>query len=242
MPKTFGFIFARGGSKGVPRKNLRLVGGKPLVAHAIETARAVGRIERIIVSTEDKEIAQVARDFGAEVPALRPAELASDAASEWLAWKHAVEVLAGGPFDLCVSVPATTPLKAPADVDACIDAYLAGSCDMVITGSDPRCNPYYNMFTCDAEGYARVVIPPEGRVTRRQDAPACYQLATVAYVTTPDFIRRAEGVLAGRTKAVVVPFERALDIDTPLDLEFVEFLWNRRAAAGARAPASTASL
>src|SRR5687767_5970077 len=92
-PHIVGFIFARGGSKGIPRKNIRLLGGKPLIAYSIEAARASRFIERVIVSTDDPEIAKVAQQYGAEIPFIRPAELAQDNSPEWLAWQHAVRSL-----------------------------------------------------------------------------------------------------------------------------------------------------
>ena len=228
MPKVFAFIFARGGSKGLPRKNIRPLAGKPLIAHAIETARASRHIQRVIVSTDDEEIAAVASAHGAEVPALRPADISSDTASEWLAWRHAITVLAGAPFDVFVSIPPTAPLRSVADVDACIDTLLSGDCDIVITASEAHRNPYFNMITRAADGTARIVIAPEGKVTRRQDAPAVYDVTTVAYAARPDFILRESGIFAGRVKAVLVPAERALDIDTQLNFDFAEFLLARR--------------
>lgn len=229
-PKVFGFIFARGGSKGIPRKNLRPLGGKPLLGHAIETARATGRLARVIVSTDDEEIAGVARDFGAEVPALRPADLAGDTAAEWLAWRHAITQLAEEPFDVFVSVPVTAPLRAPEDVCACLEAYLGGGCDIVFAATEAAANPYFNLITRDPDGGARLFSMPEGKVVRRQEAPEVFQIAPLAYVASPGFILRETGLFAGRAKAVIVPRERAVDLDTPLDLEFAEFLWARRAA------------
>jgi CMP-N-acetylneuraminic acid synthetase len=111
-------IFARGGSKGVPRKNLRLINGSPLIAYAIRTALGVRAVSRVVVSTDDLEIAEVARSHGAEVPFMRPAELATDEASEWHAWQHAIKTLeaASGQFDLFVSIPTVCPLRTSEDV------------------------------------------------------------------------------------------------------------------------------
>ncbi len=228
MPKVFAFIFARGGSKGIPRKNLRPLAGKPLLVHAIETARASKHIQRVIVSTDDPEIAALARAHDAEVPALRPAELASDTAPEWLAWRHAIRELAPEPFDIFVTLPPTAPLRAAEDVDACIDTLLASDCDIVFTATEAHRNPYFNMITLAADGTAQLVIPPTGKVVRRQDAPAVFDMTTIAYAARPDFILREAGLFAGRAKAVLVPAERALDIDTPLDFELAEFLLARK--------------
>ena len=221
-------IFARGGSKGVPRKNIRPLAGKPLIAYAIETALASQLIDEVIVSTDDAEIAQVARQAGAEVPFMRPAELARDDSPEWLAWQHAIRTLdkiKGKPArDVFVSVPTTSPLRAVEDVDACIRALLESDADMVITVKPAERSPYFNMVALDREGYARLAISPERAVNRRQDAPVMYDMTTVAYATRPAFVLNAGSIFEGKVKAVVVPAERALDIDTELDFKFAEFL------------------
>ncbi len=227
-PKVAGFVFARGGSKGVPRKNIRLLAGKPLIAYAIECGLNSRWIDRMIVSTEDEEIAEAARHYGAEVPFMRPAELAQDDSPEWLAWQHAireVEKIDGEPLDVFVCIPATSPLRAVEDLDACIEILLAGDdTDIVITVREAERSPYFNMVTLTDDGSARLVIEPEGEVHRRQDAPVVYDMTTVAYAARPAFILSAGNIFDGRVKAVEVPKERALDIDTELDFLFAEFL------------------
>ena len=236
-----GFIFARGGSKGLPRKNVRPLAGKPLIAHAIETALQSRYIRRVVVSTENEEIASIARQYGAETPFLRPAELATDSAPEWLAWRHAIrEVNAasgGDKIDVFVSVPATCPLRSAEDVDACIELLLGGNADMVVTVTEAHRNPYFNMVVLDDDRSARLVIPPQGAVVRRQDAPAVYDMTTAAYAAKPDFVMTASGIFQGNVKAVCIPADRAVDIDTELDFAFVEFLLqqpDRRGAAEGR--------
>ena len=223
--KAIAFIFARGGSKGVPGKNIKLLGGKPLIAHAIEVARAASGIDTVIVSTDDDAIADVARRFGAEVPFMRPAQLAQDTSSEWLAWRHAIEWVRAerGPFELFVSLPATAPFRAVGDVEAVIRAMAADpQADIAITVAEANRSPYFNMVKLDADGYADLVIRPQGQVSRRQDAPAMFDITTVAYAARPDFVLSANGIFAGKVVAVVVPQERALDIDTPFDFRVAE--------------------
>jgi N-acylneuraminate cytidylyltransferase len=155
-------------------------------------------LSRIIVSTDDPVIAEVARECGAEVPFLRPAELARDDSPEWLAWRHAVDQV--GDFDVFVSLPATAPLRIGADVKACVETYLRGDCDMVITVRRAERHPSFNMVKLDTEGYPSLVLPL-GDITRRQDAPPVYDMTTVAYVTSPGFIaafRCLPGPCAGR--------------------------------------------
>jgi N-acylneuraminate cytidylyltransferase len=225
-PYVVGCIFARGGSKGVPRKNVRLLAGRPLIAYAIETARASRWIARAVVSTDDEEIAAIAQQYGAEVPFMRPAELARDDSPEWLAWQHAIRAL--GKMDIFVSIPPTSPLRAVEDVDACIQMLLEDTADAVITVCPAHRNPYFNMVTLDSAGYAHLMIQPDRPVHCRQDAPAAYDMTTVAYAARPEFVLRAQSLFEGKLKAVIVPAERALDIDTELDFKFAEFLLQER--------------
>lgn len=224
-PRTVCFVFARGGSKGLPGKNIKPLAGKPLIAHSIAVARACPRIETVIVSTDDPAIADVAREWGAEVPFLRPAELATDTAAEWLAWRHAIDWFERerGPFDVFLSLPPTSPFRSAADVEACIDALLSDPrADAVITVREAERSPYFNMVSLDPQGYAGLVIPPPGGIARRQDAPKVYDITTVAYAVRPAYIRRADRLFDGAVRSVQVPAERALDIDTPYDFELAQ--------------------
>jgi len=216
------FIFARGGSKGVPGKNLRPLDGKSLLAHAIEAARAAETVERVIVSTDDEDIAAEARRCGAEVPFMRPSELATDDAPEWLAWRHALAEI--GDVGLFVSVPATAPLREPGDIDACVARFGEGGVDAVFAVTEAAHNPYFNMVTLDEDGLARLVISPDKEIQRRQSAPPVFDITTVCYVVSPSFIESADGLLDGRVGVVEVPPARAVDIDTELDLKIAEAL------------------
>jgi len=220
-------ICARGGSKGLPGKNIRPLAGKPLIAWAIQQALAVKRIRRVIVSTDSEDIAQVARAAGAEVPFLRPGELAQDNSPEWLVWRHALEYLKaneGNYPGALVVVPATAPLRAVEDLENCLDEYEKGGADMIITVTDAHRSPYFNMIKVQPEGYASLVIPPDSTVTRRQDAPMVYDMTTVGYVARPDFVMTRNGIFEGKIRHVRVPAERALDIDTHLDFRIAECL------------------
>jgi N-acylneuraminate cytidylyltransferase len=223
--KTFAFIFARGGSKGLPGKNVKPLGGLPLIGHAVNAARESTLIDRIIVSTDDEAIAETARSCGAEVPFLRPAELARDDSPEWLAWRHAIGEVED--FDVFVSLPCTAPLRNGEDVRRCIELYRAGGCDVVVTTRKAERHPSFNMVTRDADGCVHIAMPPAKAVTRRQDAPEVWDMTTVAYVSSPRFILENDSLFAGRVKAVEIPAERAVDIDTELDFAFAEFLMER---------------
>jgi len=222
-------ICARGGSKGLPGKNIRPLAGRPLITWAIGHARAVRRIGRVIVSTDSEEIAAVAREAGAEVPFLRPAELAQDKSPERLVWRHALNFLMetdGAYPDALIVVPATAPLRAVEDLERCLDNYEAGGVDTVITVTDAHRNPYFNMVKVLPDGTVSLVIPLEESITQRQDAPTLYDMTTVAYVARPEFVMTRNGIFEGRVRHVHIPAERALDIDTLLDFRIAECLIN----------------
>ncbi len=227
--KVDAFIFARGGSKGLPGKNIRHFGSKPLIAWSIEQALAVKRIQRIIVSTDSQEIANVALKYGAEVPFIRPAELAQDDSPEWLAWRHGLEYLlkTTGTFpEAIVSLPATAPLRSIADIENCLNEYEKGDLDVVITITDAHRSPYFNMVKTNADGTVGLVNPSQSAIIRRQDAPVVYDMATVCYVANPMFVMSHNSTFEGRVKAVHVPTERAIDIDTLLDFQIAEAILN----------------
>jgi len=225
------FIFARGGSKGLPRKNIKVLAGKPLIAWAIETALKVSEVNRVVVSTEDPDIAHVAREFGAEVPFIRPKNLASDNASEWDAWRHALLTLRDiegefpNPF---ISVPTTAPLRLPDDIRACISTYNEGGADVVLAVTEAHRNPWFNMVTAKSDGTVRLVNEFSGFINRRQDAPCVRDITTVAYVANPHFILENNRIFDGIVKSISVPVERAIDIDNTLGFAIAEFLMNER--------------
>jgi CMP-N-acetylneuraminic acid synthetase len=234
--QTIVFIFARGGSKGLPGKNILPLAGKPMIAWTIDLARSIERIDRVIVSTDSPEIADVARKFGADVPFMRPAELASDTSPEWLSWRHALSYLKENENvqpDIFLSLPATAPLRAAIDVENCLDEFEKNDCDVVITITEAHRNPYFNMVSLDAAGCAKLVIPPETSVYRRQDCPEVFDITTVAYALKPEFVLNNESLFSGKVAAVTVPVGRSIDIDNETDFQVAEFLMNQRLKADA---------
>ena len=223
--KTVAYIFARGGSKGLPGKNLRILCGKPLIAWSIEHALAVKRIDHVIVSTDSKEIAEVSARYGAEVPFMRPKDLAEDDTPEWLAWQHA---LTNYPCELMVSVPATAPLRFASDIDKCLDEYERGLADVVITVTEAHRSPYFNMVRLNPKNEAELVIPPQNILNRRQDTPKLYDMTTVCYVASTKFVLDNDSIFEGCIRAVQVPKERAIDIDSLLDFQIAENLMTAR--------------
>ena len=224
---VIGIICARGGSKGVPGKNIRMLGDKPLIAWTIDIARQCNLLDRVIVSTESPTIAEVAVKYGAEVPFMRPDELATDAASHWSVWRHAVTTLeqSGEKVDLLVDLHVTCPLRSVQDVVDCIrllQQHPEADAATTITHSDR--NPYFNMVSISQEGSIQVLIQPVNKITRRQDAPVAYSLTTSTYVLRRDFLYRTEGLFTGKVMGMIVPRERSFDIDTELDFTIVEAL------------------
>lgn len=226
-------IFARGGSKGLPDKNIRSLHGTPLIGYAIRAARSCAHIDRVLVSTDDRRIAEVAREYGAEIPFMRPGCLAEDDSPEWLAWRHMLEELRdgggrGGLPSAFVSVPPTSPLRAVRDLDRAIERFFESAPDAVITVREAVRNPYFNMVTVDDDGRARLVGRPGEPVHRRQDAPEVYDITTVAYVLQPAFVLESSSLFEGKVQAVPVPRERAVDIDDWVDWRLAEVLMEDR--------------
>ncbi|WP_299968633.1 acylneuraminate cytidylyltransferase family protein [uncultured Roseobacter sp.] len=216
------FVFCRGGSKGIKDKNIRPVGGTPLVARAIEGALASRYISRVVVSTDSAQIADVARDAGADVLP-RPAELATDTAGELLAWRHAIEAERSRLGDVFISLPATSPLRSAEDIDAAVEEFHRGHCDIVFGISPSHRSPYLNMVKRDEDGLISLLTPGM-KAVRRQDVPAVYDITTCVYVGDVDYLERCESLMEGRVGSVEIPAHRALDIDTPYDLHLADLL------------------
>lgn len=224
---AFAFIFARGGSKGLPSKNVRMLNGKTLLQRSIDLAHQCEFIDEVYVSTDDEAIAAEAEKHGAQL-IQRPPSLATDTASEWLAWQHAIEQIKAA-FDVFVSLPTTAPLRIKKDVSDCVQLLESpGRPDIVLTMSPACRSPYFNMVKQTESGVE--LVCNNARFKRRQDAPHVYDLTTVAYATRPAYIRNSSNLFAGRVDAVIVPKERALDIDDAYDLEIAEFLIRKREA------------
>lgn len=220
---VYAFVFARGGSKGLPQKNIKLLAGKPLINYSIESALNNKGIDRTFVSTDCTEIAHIAKLAGAIVID-RPSHLAEDNTPEWLAWQHAVAWVKEnyGQFDIFVSLPATSPLRNDDDINKAIDVLSDAKVDSCISVTPSNRNPYFNMVTINPLGYIGLVNTNENTVNRRQDAPVVYDITTVVYATRPQFIMSNERLLAGKTKCITVPKERAIDIDDIYDFRLAE--------------------
>jgi N-acylneuraminate cytidylyltransferase len=221
--KTYAFIFARGGSKGLPGKNIKPLAGKPLISYSIDTALATDEISKVFVSTDDLEIANVAKKGGAEV-IIRPHELATDQSPEWLSWRHAINWVQDkyGQFDDFISLPATSPLRSIEDVKNAIRKRKQAKADICISVTPASRSPYFNMVKLVDSNFVELVNTTSAEVTRRQDAPEVFDITTVVYATTPDFVLNCYGLFDGKVTSIEVPKLRAVDIDDIYDFKLAE--------------------
>jgi len=232
-PTVLATICARGGSKGVPGKNLRRLLDRPLLAYTIECARASSAVSAIVVSTDDDVIARTAEDCGVEVPFRRPAHLATDTVGKLPVILHAsrwMEENRGLRPDVVLDLDVTVPLRAPEDVSACVAELARGGWDAVVTAYEPERNPYFNMVEME-EGRARPVKSPPRRIVRRQDAPRVLSVSAAVFAFRRPFLDRGDYIYDGRVGVVEIPRQRAVDIDSEMDFAFTEFLMLRARAA-----------
>ncbi len=226
-------IGARGGSKGLTGKNIRSLLGKPLIVWSIEQAMACPEITRVVVSTDSEVIADVARSFGAEVPFMRPAELASDTAGKWGVWQHALEDCDkhyADPIDLFVDLDCTSPLRDVEDISKAIAQFRVSNVDAVFSVCEARKNPYFNMLEV-VDGSLRMCKTLPHPVVRRQDAPKVYEHVASIYVLSPEYLRRGTGLLSGRAQGYDIGASKSLDVDSQFDFELIEFLMHKRLEA-----------
>ncbi|TSE37302.1 CMP-N,N'-diacetyllegionaminic acid synthase [Tepidimonas fonticaldi] len=218
-------IPARGGSKGVPGKNVREVAGKPLIAWTIEAARQAACIDRVVVSSDDAGILDVARAWVAQTPFVRPAELARDETPGIDVVLHALQQLPGVTW--VALLQPTSPLRTARDIDAAFALCQEKGAPACVSVTEAATPPWW-MFRMSGEGRLRSFLPEGERPQRRQDAPLLYALNGAVYVARADWLRRTRSFLTDETVAYVMPPERSIDIDTPLDLTIAACLLRER--------------
>ena len=222
--KTFCFIFARGGSKGLPKKNIKSLFNKPLIKYSIDIAKEINEIDKCFVSTDCEEIAKVSKSNGAEI-INRPKEISHDESPEWLAWKHAIIWTYDnyGKFSKFISLPATAPLRSKEDIIKCLNAFKSRE-DVIITMTEASRNPWFNMVIKNEKEGIDLILKSKKKISRRQDAPEVFDLTTVAYVLNPEFILKNNSIWDGNVKGILIPKERALDIDNEFDFKIAEMI------------------
>ncbi len=230
MKKILCTICMRGGSKGVSGKNLRNLHGKPLMAYTIEQALQSGLFEHVVVSTDSDEIAEMAKTYGAEAWFLRPAKLATDESPKLPVIRHAfleAEKYYGQEFDVLVDLDATSPLRTVEDIKGAYNQLIAEDANILITASPCRKNPYFNMVEI-VDGRVRKVKELKPSPTRRQDAPAVYDMNASIYIWNRQALMENDTLFTDKTSLFLMPEERSVDIDTALDWEFVEFITGKK--------------
>jgi CMP-N,N'-diacetyllegionaminic acid synthase len=225
-----GIIPARGGSKGIPGKNLKPAAGKPLIAWTIETALAATLLDRVIVSTDSAEIADVARRYGAEVPFIRPADLAQDHTPGIEPVLHAVQWLEeneGYQPDIIVLLQPTSPLRIPEDIDSAIELIQEKRADAIVSVTPAEAHPYW-MKQIDDSGRMTDFIKLDQPIDRRQDLPELYTVNGAIYVARYEVLMQQKTFDTDNTFSLVMPPERSLDIDTPWDLYLADLILRDR--------------
>ena len=230
-------IGARGGSQGVPGKNIMPMQGKPLIAWTIERALSLGDIlSDIVVSTDDPAIARVALDLGAKVPFVRPAQLASSTAGKFQVWKHALKASEDSfhrSYDVFLDMDCTNPLLEAEDLRRFLDAFRearrSGSTDGMFTVCAAHRSPYFNLVEEDELGFLHLSKSlSSGPVVRRQASPRAWDIVAGFYIFTTSYIHRAETLLEGAIKPFEVPREKSFDIDDAFDVEIVSWILEKR--------------
>lgn len=221
-------IPARGGSKGLARKNVKKLLGKPLIAYTIEQAKKSKYIDRIIVSTEDKVIARISRKYGAEVPFLRPGILASDSAGTIDVLLHAMEWMEKVEryqFDILVLLHATTPLRGARDIDNCIKLLFKKNASNIFSVTEAHRNPYFNMVELKK---SKVALVKKGNFVSRQEAPKVFDTNSSIYVWWKDGLRKGKSVFLKHTAIYFMPKKRSIDIDDGIDFKLAELLMKEK--------------
>ena len=225
--KIIGLICARSGSKGIKNKNILKFKDTTLLGNSISQAKQIPIIEKVFVSTDSKKIADKAKNYGAEVPFLRPKKLASDNSPEILSIRHAINFfikrLKIKP-DYIVSIPTTAPLRSTKDIEACIFKAIKYKHDVVFSVTASKRNPYFNMVEFKKNNKINLICKSDKKLYNRQKAPKCFDLTTVCYVFKTKFILNNLNLFSGDTGFVEIPSHRAIDIDESIDYEFAKFM------------------
>ena len=223
--KSICFIGARGGSKGVKRKNIRLLDGKPLIAYAVESALDSKCFEHVIVSTDDKEIASIAKKYGAEIPFLRPTKLANDHSGMSDVIIHGILKLRslGYSFDALINRDCTVPFIDKNDIRGAINLFKKINCNGVYSVYRQHQNPYFNMMETDSNGYLKLSKKLKHKILRRQDAPIVYQLNGL-FVIKPNALLKYGSTIMPKILPYEIPPENGFMIDTELEFKLSEVM------------------
>lgn len=223
--KILAVIPARGGSKGVPRKNIKPLEGKPLIAWTIEEAKKSKYIDRLVLSSEDQEIIEVAKSYGCKVPFVRPAELAQDDTPGIDPVLHALEQLPG--YDIVVLLQPTSPLRTVQDIDGGLDFFEKHQASSCVSVSEVSKSPYW-MYKLDDNLVLQRLLEKDQMITRRQDLPKVYVPNGALYAIKVDYLVNYKSFYTHGTLGFVMPRERSYDIDDEMDFIVCETLLERK--------------
>ncbi|PJZ70290.1 flagellar modification protein B [Leptospira perolatii] len=225
-------ICARGGSKGIKNKNIRVINNLPLIAYSILQAQEAGIFDYIAVSSDSQEILNVASQYGVKFLIERPLEFALDTSAKIPAIRHCVESVENmtkKKFDTLVDLDATSPLRLSSDIVAAVSMMEDKNCSNVITGCVARRSPYFNLVEMNENGFVKLSKPLEKPIVRRQDSPRCFDMNASIYAWKRDVFLKEPKVFYDDTIIYEMPDERSIDIDSELDFQIVEFLLKKRA-------------
>lgn len=227
LTKAICLIAARGGSKGVPKKNIRIIGKKPLIAHAIKQALNSGVFTHVIVSTEDREIAKISRKYGAEVPFYRPKKLASSNVDMDHVVLHAIKSLEklGYEFDIIVNRDCTAPFIPKTALSGSINLLKKRKCDLVIAAYLTHLNPFFNMMELNSNGFLRFSKSTGKKIVSRQTAPKVYQLTGLYTINVSSF-KRYKKIHMPKTLPYEIPPDTGLMIDTEYEFQIAREIMN----------------
>jgi N-acylneuraminate cytidylyltransferase len=219
--KPLVIIPARGGSKGIPGKNIKILNGKPLIQYTIDAAREVFSDHQICVSTDSEDIKKVAEGLGLFVPFLRPVSLATDYASTYDVLLHALAYYEEKVYspDVIILLQATSPFRTSKHIKGALESY-SRTYDMVVSVTETKSNPYYVLFEEDKDGW--LTKSKTGNFLRRQDCPKVWEYNGAIYVINPESLRERSHLEFRRIKKYVMDEQSSLDLDTPLDWKFAE--------------------
>ena len=219
------FIGARGGSKGVPHKNTRLLGGKPLIAYAIESALDSNYFSSVVVSTDDDKIANIARKFGAEVPFMRPKKLALDNTSMDEVIMHGIQKMhsKGIKFDVIVNRDCTVPFISISDIKGSIELWKSSKSDMVCGVYKQHHNPYFNMMELDSKDFLKFSKKRKQRIISRQSAPTVFQVNGLFVINVKRFLKYKKIYMPKILPFEISP-ERGFMIDTEFEFKIADLM------------------
>ena len=218
-------IPARGGSKGIPRKNIKPLNGKPLIYYAIDEARAITSDDNICVSTDDIEIKSVVENYGLKVPFLRPAELSTDTAGTYEVLLHALDYYEkqGKHYDIVLLLQTTSPFRTAEQVKEALALYDRAQADMVVSVKECPANPYYNVFEENSDGFLHV-CKGNGNIFRRQDAPKVYEYNGAIYIMDAEKLKNTHMHRIQKRVKYIMDTQSSFDLDTMQDWEMAEII------------------